>query len=354
MSLLSPINTRRPSSMKSLIPAKVDVPKLYGVVDFNEMGVEIPASMYYHSIELFIELDSTDFKLPKHTIINLVGIIKLSISEYRLPNMDGPPDDPNFPAVLTITYLPDVFNTNKLSVIHFTAIRAHLEFIKRELDEIIAKIKKGLNISMSFENLHKKLRMRARSFDIEAYMKEQSSIRENKFEMLGESTIISLPEIEQIRLFMPKRFRLLPWHLLFATNKDGVSFSTFYSKAEKKLPLLLLLLGKDGSRVGAFLSQGIQVKSGYTGNGETFVFHFDPYFAGFKWSQNNDFFCSASKKDILIGGGSSSSVDHGSAIYIDDNFMECFSQECETFNSPSLGKHESFEILAVELWHVHT
>lgn len=353
MSIVSKISVQQPSSLKNLMPVREEVHRIYGVADFNGFNIEIPSSMYQHGIELYIELDSTDFQIPKMTVIRLIGIIKLSISEYPMPHGNVDPNDPNLPAVLSITYLYDVFNHSSVNVINFIAIRRLLENFKDEVESIIRVLKSGLNMSPSLDNLNKKLRMRAQSFDLEYLANQQQLLRQNKFKITCESTILTSAEIEHIRLFMPKRYRLLSWEILYSADNDGVSFSTFYSKAMKKMPAILIVLGRDGSRVGAFLSSGIEEKHGFYGTGETFVFHFDPYFAGFRWSQNNDLFISTTRKDLMIGGGSRDSVNNGSAIYIDDNFMNCYSQDCETFNSPKLGKSESFPIVAVELWHAH-
>ncbi|EAY15549.1 TLD family protein [Trichomonas vaginalis G3] len=353
MSILSPVSVCRPSSLKEFMPLREEVHKIYGVADFNNLGVQIPSSLYYHGIELYFEHDSIEYNMPRSTVISIIGIIKITISDYFSPHGDMDPSDPDKPALLVITHLADVFNQNTVNVITFTAIRSDLEKFKREVEAIIQKLKSGINISISTDNLHKKLRTRAQSFQIEALMNEQAMLRENKFIMSQESSIVSLPEIENIRLFLPKRFRLLPWKLLFSAAEHGVSFSTLYEKTDKKTALVLILLGKDGSRVGAFLPEGIQIRDGFYGNGETCVFHFNPYFAGFRWTQNNDLFLSCSKKDIIIGGGSQRSLDHGSAIYIDDNFMNCFTSQCKTFDSPPLANNESFKIIAVEVWHVH-
>lgn len=353
MSLISAVSSLRPSSLKEMMRVNVEVNKIYGVVDFDGNGAEIPSSIYILGSELYIVLDSTDFRYPKETIISLVGVQCLEIKEYQMPHGVNSPTDPNFPAVLCITYLNDVFNQNSIAQINFITIRYLIEQFEDEVNTVVQQLKLGLNMSQSINNIHNKLRIRANSFDNEANATNQAQIKKSKFTMNGYSTIVSMPEIDHIRLFLPRRFRFLPWNLLYSAREDGVSLSTFYQKAEKKYPCLLIVLGDDGSRVGAFLPEGITIRGGYYGTGETFVFHFNPYFAGFRWSQRNDLFLSSSRKDIIIGGRTLNAFDKGSAIYINDNFMNCFSQDCETFNSPHLGAGEAFNIIAVELWHLH-
>jgi hypothetical protein len=61
----------------------------------------------------------------------------------------------------------------------------------------------------------------------------------------------------------------------------------------------------------------------------------------------NDFFQYVTHEGIGIGG-----AGHW-AISLDEELLHGSSGPCDTFASPCLASREEFEIIAVELWHVH-
>lgn len=70
----------------------------------------------------------------------------------------------------------------------------------------------------------------------------------------------------------------------------------------------------------------------------------------FKWNKlqsiNNRNFVLSSNDSILFGGGNSS------AIYIDKEMYNGYSDPCETFGSPRLTKKKKFDISVIEVWQV--
>lgn len=61
----------------------------------------------------------------------------------------------------------------------------------------------------------------------------------------------------------------------------------------------------------------------------------------------NDFFQFVSPEGLGVGG-----AGHW-AISIDEELLHGSSGPCDTFANPCLASREEFEVMAVELWHVH-
>ncbi|KAH0790564.1 TLD family protein [Histomonas meleagridis] len=162
----------------------------------------------------------------------------------------------------------------------------------------------------------------------------------------GSSTILSEDEISRIRFVLPPRFRPLNWKLLFQLTRDGSSYTSFYSSAHGAEPLIMILKDQFGDRIGAYVSKGLKMSKQYYGSGETFVFRFSSDFEYFPWREthSNQYFVTSSDKNIAIGGGGSS------AIWIDGNLLNAFSESCATFNSPSLTKQIKFKVCELEVW----
>ena len=166
--------------------------------------------------------------------------------------------------------------------------------------------------------------------------------------MVGESSILSTAEILELRRSIPARFRNGSWRLLFCLSKHGCSYQTFFSRTEKKSPVILAILTDSGERLGCYTSSAFACSRRHYGSGETFVFKLQPQLQVFRWSQANEFFTCSTSNEIAIGGGGSS------AIWIDGNLLNAYSESCSTFNSPGLTQERSFKIKNIEAWQIES
>jgi hypothetical protein len=167
----------------------------------------------------------------------------------------------------------------------------------------------------------------------------------------GPSAVLEMSHVVEIRKAMPKIHRNYHWTLLYRLSVDGCSYQTMYHCAQKMQQVVLVGRNDDGDRFGAFLSCELKPSrtSGFTGNGQTFVFKLDPQFELFQWSKapdTNNFFVAAGEKELVIGGGG------GPALYFGADFLVGRTKPCATFASPPLARREQFRVLEIELWAV--
>jgi hypothetical protein len=271
------------------------------------------------------------------TRINLVGLLETKImpdpSVLDLSQSNG-----IRPCLLLVTFLSDPFD-NSSNVTHF------FHGIQSDLEDLVARI---AAISRDMQN-----RLVFQAPDLTPTrgktIRRVSLERSPTFELVnGESEVLAMGEINQLRLALPYRMRKLPWEKVYAARQEGVSLSTMVARAERRMPILLVILTAERTKIGAYLPTGLKPLRGYSGSGETFVFHFTPEIQVYRWSQKNTFFSSVSGEDIAVGGG------NGSAIFLTRALRRGFSSPCETFDSAMLTSKEQFDIIDVELWHVRT
>lgn len=163
----------------------------------------------------------------------------------------------------------------------------------------------------------------------------------------GNSAILNEREIGELRFNFPYRSRNSDWSLLYKLSRDGSSYTTLYHLTEKAAPVVLLIQTNAGEKIGAYISSGLKFSTRYYGNGEIFVFRFNPRAEVFKWSPGrNQYFVCSSQTDISIGGGGHS------AIWIDGKLMNAVSEPCPTFNSPQLTKNSRFLCYDIEVWKI--
>ena len=168
-----------------------------------------------------------------------------------------------------------------------------------------------------------------------------------KVQLQGVSGILDDNKVNELRPFLPYYYRNYNWNLLYQLSRDGTSYTTFYKLTEKAKPVVLLIRTDQKEIIGAYISCGLQFSTRYYGNGEIFVFRFNPRIEVFKWSVGkNQYFVCSSKSDISIGGGKST------AIWIDGNFLNAVSEACPTFDSPQLTKKSTFKVLDIEVWKI--
>ncbi|KAF6262460.1 TLD-domain-containing protein [Scenedesmus sp. NREL 46B-D3] len=154
-----------------------------------------------------------------------------------------------------------------------------------------------------------------------------------------------------------------PWLLIYSTARDGISLATMMRKAEKVAPSLLLVRDAGGAVFGAYVADAWRYATRFYGTGESYVFQVrarspSRNFVNFGAAARhvglgqhpplrNDFFQYVTHEGIGVGG-----AGHW-AISLDEGLLHGSSGPCDTFASPCLASREEFEILAVELWHVH-
>eukprot|EP01125_Pyxidicula_operculata_P011424 TRINITY_DN3744_c0_g2_i1.p1 TRINITY_DN3744_c0_g2~~TRINITY_DN3744_c0_g2_i1.p1 ORF type:complete len:445 (+),score=105.16 TRINITY_DN3744_c0_g2_i1:489-1823(+) len=165
-------------------------------------------------------------------------------------------------------------------------------------------------------------------------------------ELLSKSSLISPELFPKIRDSVPIRYRDYNWECLFSTSKDGISFTTFFSQLEDKSPTVIVIEDTDGYIFGGFATEPWEVKEGFYGTGESFVFTLKPKFSKYKWTQANDFFMRATKEGIGMGGGTSGRY----AFFLASCFEWGTSEVSNTYLNRRLSNTEEFTCTVVEVW----
>lgn len=327
------------------------------IEDYEVIGVleegrhEIPGHLLLHGTEISIHLEAPEYTGPKDIKINVIGLLETKVIPHAsVLSTCGPNDnieDDSMPAVLLITYLTDLFDNNSNITICFNSQRGNLVVFKNLVDAISNKIKSRINFEGPdlTPDIKPKIASSVGRRRISLAPVEQ---RAPTFELIdGPSTIMSENEIDYIRLALPYRFRKVPWKRVFLAKKDGVSLETLLQNSRNLMPVLMFIQTDQNVKFGAYVSCGFKTVRGYTGSGETFVFKFAPEIQVFRWSKKNELYVAASDEAITIGGGST-----GSAIFLGSNMEQGISDECETFDSPSLCPKNPFKVINCEIWHI--
>ena len=165
-------------------------------------------------------------------------------------------------------------------------------------------------------------------------------------EIKGQTHILTSEDFLSLRNSLPFRFKNSNWLLLFQMSKDGCSYNTFFQFIHNCQPILLIIKTFKNEKIGTFSTEGFRSSDHYTGTGETSVFRLTPSFEYFTWSQNNKYFIACTNDSISVGGGGAS------AIWIDENFLNAYSESCPTFNSPCLTSTNKFQIQDIEAWQI--
>ena len=173
------------------------------------------------------------------------------------------------------------------------------------------------------------------------------------------STIMTEDDIKALASFVPARYRLSNWKLLYSTARDGISLKTLLRNGKGKHPTILVVRDMGRAVFGAFCSEPWRVnpQQRYYGTGETFVFRLQkqvgvvereawPWWWKRMEVERNDFF--------MLGGGGGGGIGVGGAggyaIWVDSELGSGISRGSGTFGNPALASSEEFRIGAVELW----
>ncbi|XP_015280727.1 PREDICTED: TLD domain-containing protein 2 [Gekko japonicus] len=160
------------------------------------------------------------------------------------------------------------------------------------------------------------------------------------------SNIVHLEEIQKLAPHFPLRVIGHSWNLIYCTARDGFSLKTMYrSMTDLVSPILLVIRDTDGQIFGAFSSTAIHVSNSFYGNGEMFLFSFNPQLKVFKWTGKNTFFMKGDADSLAVGGGSGKF-----GLWLDGDLNHGGSHPCETFNNEALSPREEFLIHDLEVW----
>lgn len=160
--------------------------------------------------------------------------------------------------------------------------------------------------------------------------------------------LTSLKLIRELCGFLPQRYQLYNWELLFSSATDGNSYSTFYQKAEysRDEKTLLLIGDSQGYTFGAFVTQPWSSKDHYIGTGEAFLFSFHPTPCCYRSTGSNEFYQISSNEYIGFGGGNRCRY----GLWLDAAFEKGLSSSSTTYMNKCLASSKEFEITQVELW----
>lgn len=150
-----------------------------------------------------------------------------------------------------------------------------------------------------------------------------------------------------IASYLPHRLQHCSWALAFASDKHGISLSTFYQRLGDEQYSLLFVEDHNGQVFGGFASAPWEVQEGYFGSGESFVFQYSPTAAVYPWQAHQstkNHFLRAHRTHIEFGGGSRPS------LWLGEDFNDGATGMSETFRNPPLSSSTDFKCTAVEVW----
>uniref|UniRef100_A0A6B2LKV8 Oxidation resistance protein 1 n=1 Tax=Arcella intermedia TaxID=1963864 RepID=A0A6B2LKV8_9EUKA len=154
-------------------------------------------------------------------------------------------------------------------------------------------------------------------------------------------------DVSLLTTFLPPRFKLKDWELLFCTSTDGISMLSFYLKTRDADPTLLVVEDKKGHVFGAFVTEPWEKQKGYYGTGESFLFKLRPKELSdvWRWTGRNTYFMYSNDNSISVGGGRG---QHG--LWLGNDWYDGISQCSDTFENKPLSYSEKFVIKTVEIW----
>lgn len=160
-------------------------------------------------------------------------------------------------------------------------------------------------------------------------------------------SVLTSSQLMHLRHELPMRLRLCEWSLLYSSEQHGCSLRTFYHRAERAGPTLLVVLDAQGHIFGGFASESWRTSRRYFGTGETFLFKVHPDFATFRWTRVNSLFLFGAPECIAFGGGSQGSA---AGLFLDSSFEYGSSYLCRTFANEPLAGSPDFKCIKVEVW----
>uniref|UniRef100_A0A7S1EQK6 TLDc domain-containing protein n=1 Tax=Timspurckia oligopyrenoides TaxID=708627 RepID=A0A7S1EQK6_9RHOD len=168
-----------------------------------------------------------------------------------------------------------------------------------------------------------------------------------KLAMLGtgqESKIVGEYEFRRICLELPPRVRNSECFLMYSSASEKRHLKSFYRKSAKRRFLLILIKDRYGAIFGMFSSSPWRIQSGYYGSDDCLVFKITPEFQVCRPSGSNNLYQLSTSQYLAMGGG------RDFALFLDSDFNQGRSSQCETFNSTTLSTHVDFDIVELEAW----
>lgn len=167
-------------------------------------------------------------------------------------------------------------------------------------------------------------------------------------DMLDDSNILHEDQLIELHNSLPGKLQCQPWRLTYSTDLHGYSLNTmFRNMALVDGPVLLIVKDFQNSVFGVLTSDPLMIKSKWYGRCESFLFTFkngDFRRYGPTFMNENCIYCSS---NCLMFGGSQSGR---SGLYLNEDFCDGLSQDCDTYGNKPLANSEDFLIRAVEMW----
>jgi len=163
---------------------------------------------------------------------------------------------------------------------------------------------------------------------------------------------LSWANFKALHRHLPERFWMNDVSLIFDTKKDGISYTTFYSRAKEQCPTLLIVRDMNGHVFGSYCSSDWKAPLKkdaveIVGSGENFLFTFYPSFRVFHADHSeNEMFQVCESNHISFG------APHP-GLWIAADFASGRSEKSETYNNECLTTKDCFEIASVELWRLN-
>lgn len=89
---------------------------------------------------------------------------------------------------------------------------------------------------------------------------------------IEESEILYAGQMKVLSYYLPAVVRLQNQRLLYSLNKHGFSYHTFFERLQFSEETILIIEDTKGHKFGAYISERMQNKDGFAGNGSSWVF----------------------------------------------------------------------------------
>ena len=193
-------------------------------------------------------------------------------------------------------------------------------------------------------------------------------------DLMCQPHVLSPPMMDALRPYLPFVVQQDNFWLKYSMVRDGASMRCLLSKVRTSARCLIAIETMDGQIFGSFTSTPFRPNpKGFYGSGEAFVWKLaqsrltlcatvedqvalESTVQVFEWTGSNRNVQSLHSQDssLLLGGGgpdSDPTLSGGSALTIEANMEQGFSDASVTFDSPVLcGEGGMFEIANLEVW----